>query len=35
VPDFTRGNWKSNAKVNLTLEGGGTTGVREIIAEKE
>jgi hypothetical protein len=35
VPDFTRGNWKSNAKVNLTLQGGGTTGVREITAEKE
>jgi len=25
VPDFTRGAWKSNAKVELTLKGGGTT----------
>jgi len=30
VPDFTRGNWKTNKPVNLTLEGGGTTGVRNI-----
>ena len=29
VPDFTRGAWKTNAKVELTLKGGGTTGVRE------
>lgn len=28
VPDFTRGAWESNKPVNLTLEGGGTTGVR-------
>ena len=28
IPDFTRGNWKQNNPVNLTLEGGGTTGVR-------
>lgn len=28
VPDFTRGNWKNNKPVNLTLE-GATTGVRE------
>lgn len=27
VPDFTGGSWKTNAPVNLTLEGGGTTGV--------
>ena len=27
VPDFTRGNWKTNAPVELTLKGGGTTGV--------
>lgn len=27
VPDFTAGSWKTNAPVNLTLEGGGTTGV--------
>jgi hypothetical protein len=29
VPDFTRGNWQTNAPVELTLKGGGTTGVRE------
>ena len=28
IPDFTRGNWKQNTPVNLTLDGGGTTGVR-------
>jgi predicted dehydrogenase len=27
VPDFTRGNWKINQPVELTLKGGGTTGV--------
>jgi hypothetical protein len=30
VPDFTRGNWKTNKPVNLTLDGGGNTGVRKI-----
>lgn len=30
IPDFTRGNWKTNAPVNLTLDGGGTTGVRKV-----
>ncbi|HSK14157.1 MAG TPA: Gfo/Idh/MocA family oxidoreductase [Phnomibacter sp.] len=30
VPDFTRGNWKSNKPVELTLAGGGTTGVRSV-----
>ncbi len=25
VPDFTKGAWKTNAKVELTLKGGGTT----------
>lgn len=29
VPDFTGGSWKTNAPVELTLKGGGTTGVRE------
>lgn len=28
IPDFTRGAWKTNKPVNLTLEGGGTTTVR-------
>lgn len=27
VPDFTGGSWKTNAPVDLTLNGGGTTGV--------
>lgn len=30
VPDFTNGAWKTNSPVELTLKGGGTTGVREI-----
>lgn len=29
VPDFTNGAWKTNAPLELTLKGGGTTGVRE------
>ncbi|MCU0373956.1 MAG: Gfo/Idh/MocA family oxidoreductase [Chitinophagaceae bacterium] len=28
VPDFTRGNWATNTPVELTLKGGGTTGVK-------
>jgi len=28
VPDFTCGSWQSNSPVNLTLAGGGTTGIR-------
>jgi hypothetical protein len=28
VPDFSRGAWKTNKPVELTLTGGGTTGVR-------
>jgi len=28
VPDFTNGAWKTNAPVELTLKGGGTTGVK-------
>ena len=28
VPDFTRGAWKTNTPVNLTLDGGGTTTIR-------
>ena len=30
VPDFTKGAWKSNKPHNLTLEGGGNTGVRKL-----
>ncbi|WP_257666795.1 Gfo/Idh/MocA family protein [Parapedobacter tibetensis] len=29
VPDFTRGAWQTNKPVDLTLEGGATTGVRK------
>jgi hypothetical protein len=30
IPDFTNGAWKTNAPVELTLKGGGTTGVKTI-----
>ena len=30
VPDFTRGKWETNKPVELTLTGGGTTGVRNM-----
>ena len=30
VPDFTNGSWATNAPVELTLKGGGTTGVKEL-----
>jgi len=29
IPDFTRGAWTTNKPVDLTLNGGGTTGVRK------
>lgn len=29
-PDFTRGAWKTNKPVNLTLDGGATTSVRKM-----
>ncbi len=29
VPDFTRGNWQTNLPIELTLKGGGTTGVKK------
>lgn len=29
IPDFTRGAWKTNQPVSLTLEGGGNTQVRK------
>jgi hypothetical protein len=28
VPDFTRTAWKNNKPIELTLKGGGTTGVK-------
>ena len=30
IPDFTRGTWKTNTPVDLTLEGAATTGVRKV-----
>ncbi len=30
IPDFTRGAWQTNKPVDLTLNGGATTGVRDI-----
>jgi len=29
IPDFTRGAWKNNKPVDLTLDGGGTTGIKK------
>jgi hypothetical protein len=29
IPDFTRGNWKTNNPVNISLEKGGTTQVKQ------
>src|SRR5690606_30836719 len=29
IPDFSRGAWRTNRPLNLTLDGGGTTGVRQ------
>lgn len=31
VPDFTRGAWKNNKPVNLTLENGGNTEIRKAV----
>jgi hypothetical protein len=31
VPDFTRGGWKMNKPHDITLNGGGTTGVRAVL----
>jgi hypothetical protein len=31
VPDFTRGAWKGNKAHDMTLDGGGTTGVRPVV----
>jgi predicted dehydrogenase len=35
IPDFTRGAWKNNKPVNLTLDGGGNTGVRKPAESKD
>jgi predicted dehydrogenase len=29
IPDFTRGSWKTNQPIDLTLKGGGTTAVKD------
>jgi predicted dehydrogenase len=29
IPDFTRGNWKTNKPVDISLEKGGNTGIRK------
>jgi hypothetical protein len=34
VPDFTKGAWKINQPVNLTLDGGGNTTIRTVPEEK-
>ncbi len=33
IPDFTRGNWKTNKPVDLTLDGGGNTEVRAAVTD--
>jgi hypothetical protein len=30
IPDFTRGKWQTNRPVDITLNGGGTTQVRNL-----
>jgi predicted dehydrogenase len=30
IPDFTRGAWKNNQPVSLSLDGGGNTGIRKV-----
>jgi Oxidoreductase family, NAD-binding Rossmann fold len=30
IPDFTRGAWQTNKPVDITLNGGATTGVRDV-----
>jgi hypothetical protein len=35
IPDFTRGAWQTNKPVELTLNGGGTTAVRKVLAEQK
>ncbi|HUM67148.1 MAG TPA: acetylgalactosaminidase, partial [Chitinophagaceae bacterium] len=30
IPDFTRGAWKTNKPLDLTLNGGATTTVRKV-----
>ncbi len=30
IPDFTNGAWETNTPIELTLKGGGTTGIKEL-----
>ncbi len=30
IPDFTRGNWKTNTPVDITMSKGGNTGIKDI-----
>ena len=34
IPDFTKGAWKTNQPVNLTLDGGGNTEIRKVPEEE-
>ncbi len=35
IPDFTRGSYKTNSPVDLTLFGGGTTGIKAITTDSD
>ncbi len=35
IPDFTRGAWQTNKPVDLSLDGGATTTVRKLAAQKQ
>ncbi|WKK58047.1 Gfo/Idh/MocA family protein [Sphingobacterium sp. BN32] len=35
IPDFTRGNWKTNKPHDMTLNGGGNTGIRAKVETKK
>lgn len=34
-PDFTRGNWKTNTPHDMSLNGGGNTGIRAKVEDKD
>jgi hypothetical protein len=35
IPDFTRGNWKTNKPHDMTLNGGGNTKIRAKVEAKD
>ncbi|MEJ5052806.1 Gfo/Idh/MocA family protein [Sphingobacterium sp. MYb382] len=35
IPDFTKGAWKTNQPHDITLKGGGNTGIRPKVAKSE